>query len=169
VSTAVAPPGATWAGFEAAAPDIAAEARRLIAARGGEALLATVRDGELPRIHPVNVAVVDGRLYAFVIGRSAKRLDLETDGRFAMHTHVDPAVPAEVSLRGRARLVDDDDERSRVAARWAFEADETYTLFEFSIETALRGARATADDWPPRYTSWSSRSRAGRPAPGRQG
>jgi hypothetical protein len=153
---------ATWAGFEVAAPEIAAEARRLIGVRGGEAMLATVRDGEAPRIHPVNVAVVHGRLYAFVIGRSAKRLDLETDGRFAMHTHVDPAVPVEVALRGRARLVDDVAERSRVAAAWAFEADETYTLFEFSIETALLGARATADDWPPRYTSWSSRARTDR-------
>jgi hypothetical protein len=36
--------------------------------------------------------------------------------------------------------------------------DESYTLFEFSIETALLGARATADDWPPRYASWPSRS-----------
>lgn len=165
----MAPPAPTWAGFEAAAPDIAAEALRLITARGGEAMLATVRDGDPPRIHPVNVAVVDGRLYAFVVARSAKCLDLETDGRFALHAHVDPAAPAEVSLRGRARLVDDDAERSRVAARWAFAADETYTLFEFSMETALLGARTTADDWPPRHTSWSSRPRAGRPAPERPG
>jgi len=157
VSAAAAPPRVTWAGFEAAAPDIAAAGLRLIGARGGEAMLATVRDPDPPRIHPVNVAVVDGRLYAFVIGRSPKRLDLETDGRFAMHTHVDPAAPTEVVLRGRARPVDDAAERSRVAALWAFEVDETYTLFAFSIETALLGTRATADDWPPRYTSWSSR------------
>ena len=57
-------------------------------------------------------------------------------------------------MRGHARLVDEPDERSRVAAGWAFEVDDAYTLFEFSIENALLGARPTADDWPPRYTSW---------------
>jgi hypothetical protein len=145
----------TWAEFAAAAPDIAAEGRRLIYARGdGEALLATVRGDDLPRIHPINVAIVDGRLYAFVIARSPKRLDLEADGRFALHTHQDPIAPSEVSLRGRARLVHDETERSRIAQGWAFEVDESYALFELSIENAVLGARASADDWPPRYTSW---------------
>jgi hypothetical protein len=145
----------TWAEFATAAPDIAAEGRRLIYARGdGEALLATIRGDDLPRIHPVNVAIVDGGLYVFVIAASPKRLDLEEDGRFALHTHQDPAAPSEVALRGRARLVDDPGERARVGGGWAFEVDEGYTLFEFSIESALLGARPTADDWPPRYTSW---------------
>jgi hypothetical protein len=62
-------------------------------------------------------------------------------------------------LRGRARLVEDPAERATVAAGWAFEVDDAYILFEFSIEAALLGARATADEWPPRYTSWSSNPR----------
>lgn len=149
-----------WAEFATAAPEIAAEGRRLIYARGdGEALLATVRADEPPRIHPVNVAIVGGKLYAFVIDGSAKRRDLATDGRYAIHTHQDAAAPNEVMLRGRARLVDDSAERAEVAAGWAFGVDDTYTLFEFSIERALLGARPTADDWPPRYTSWSSEAR----------
>jgi hypothetical protein len=164
MSTTSTPASVAWAGLEAAAPDIAVEGRRLIDARGGEAMLATVRGDEPPRIHPVNVAVVDGRLYAFVIGRSPKRLDLETDGRLALHTHVDPAAPTELALRGRARPVGDGPERERVAAGWAFEVDQSYTLFAFSIASALLGTRATADDWPPRYTSWSSRSGVTKPA-----
>jgi hypothetical protein len=145
----------TWAEFAAAAPDIASEGQRLIFGWGnGGVLLATVRDHELPRIHPITVAIVDGRLYAFVIANSPKKLDLELDGRYALHTHQDPAAPSEAALRGRARLVDDPDERARVAAGWAFTVDDSYTLFEFSIENALLGARPTADDWPPRYTSW---------------
>jgi len=147
---------ASWAAFATAAPDIAAEGRRLILARGdGEALLATVRGDDLPRIHPVNVAIVDGRLYAFIIARSPKRADLEEDGRYAMHTHQDPAAPSEVALRGRARLVTDPHERTEVAAGWAFEVDDAYALFEFDVEVALLGARPTADDWPPRYSSWT--------------
>ena len=148
----------TWSAFVAAAPDIAAEGRRLIYARGdGEALLATVRGDDPPRIHPINVAIVGDGLYAFVIARSPKCRDLELDGRYALHTHQDPDAPSEVLLRGRARLVDDDAERSRVAAGWAFGVDESYLLFEFSVEAALLGARDSADEWPPRYRSWPAR------------
>ena len=137
----------SWADLEFAAPEVAAEGRRLLYARGdGEALLATVRGDEPPRIHPVNVAIVDGRLYTFVIGRSPKRRDLDEDGRYAVHTHQDPAAPSEVSLRGRARRVDERPEREAVAAGWAFEVDDSYVLFELRIGSALLGARATADD-----------------------
>ena len=62
-----------WADLETAAPELAAEGRRLLYARGdGEALLVTVRGNELPRIHPVNVGVVEGGLYVFLLP-SAKR------------------------------------------------------------------------------------------------
>ena len=145
----------TWTEFAGAAPEIASEGRRLIdASDDGKVLLATVRGDDLPRIHPITLAIVDGRLYAFIIARSPKRLDLELDGRYALHTHLDPAAPTEVALRGRARLVDAADERERVALGWAFEVDDDYTLFEFSIEHALLGTRATANDWPPIYTKW---------------
>jgi hypothetical protein len=123
--------------------------------RTGEALLATVRGDDLPRIHPVSVAVVGGRLYAFLLD-SAKRRDLERDGRFALHMHIDPTAPSELSLRGRARVVEDDGVRPAVAAGWAFTVDETYRLFEFSIQRALLGERDGPDKWPPRYTSWSA-------------
>ena len=145
----------TWAGFAAAAPEIASEGTRLIYAMGGgKALLATVRGDDPPRIHPITVAVVGERLYAFIIARSPKRLDLELDGRYALHTHMDQAAPNEFALRGRARLVDDPDERARVAIGWAFAVDDSYALFEFTIDSALLGTRPTADDWPPIYTSW---------------
>ena len=145
----------TWAEFAAAAPEIASEGTRLIYAMGGgKALLATVRGDDPPRIHPITVAIVGERLYAFIIARSPKKLDLELDGRYALHTHMDQAAPNEFALRGRARLVDAPDERERVGAGWAFEVDDSYALFEFSIENAVLGARATADDWPPIYTSW---------------
>jgi hypothetical protein len=144
----------TWAEFKAAAPDLAAEGRRLIyRGKSGEVLLATVREGDPPRIHPISVGIVDDRLYAF-INRSPKRRDLATDGRYAMHTHQDPAAPKEFSVRGRAVLVDAADVRSAVAATWSFEPDETYDLFEFSIDSALLGLRDDPDEWPPRYTSW---------------
>jgi hypothetical protein len=146
----------TWAEFAAAAPNLAAEGQRLLYRGGhGQALLATVRDGELPRIHPISLGIVGERLVAFIL-QSAKRLDLEQDGRFALHTLQDPAAPSEFSIRGRATLIDAEEARSAAASDWSFEVDDTYGLFDFSIDSALLGVRDGPDEWPPRYASWSA-------------
>ncbi len=145
----------SWGAFEAAAPDLAATGRRLFERLdSGSALLATVRGDGLPRIHPITISIVDDRLLAFLIEGSAKIADLDGDGRYAMHAHQDPMEPHEFLLRGRATAVTDLWLRDAVAAGWAFEVDETYRLFEFSIEHAVLGSRADPDAWPPRYTSW---------------
>jgi hypothetical protein len=145
----------TWTEFEAAAPELAAEGRRLLYREGqGQAMLATVRGSdEPPRMNPITVGIVGGRLHAFIL-HSPKLVDLERDGRYALHSHHDPAAPSEFALRGRARLVLDEAIRSAVASDWPFEVDDTHRLFDFSIDSALVGARPTADDWPPKYTSW---------------
>ena len=146
-----------WVEFEAEAPELADAGRRLLYARGdGEALLVTVRGEGLPRVHPVNVGVVDGGLYVFLLP-SAKRTDLELDGRYALHTHQDPAAPDEFSVRGRAAAVTDPAVRARVADAWPFEVDDTYLLVELSVEQAIVGLRG-ADEWPPRYRRWGARS-----------
>ena len=173
----------SWGEFEQAAPGLAAAGRRLFDRDGiGQGLLATVRDDLAPRIHPIWFAIVDGRLYAFIL-RSAKRADLERDGRFALHNHVDPAAPSEFSIRGRARAVDDEAVRSAVAADWAFEPDDAYRLFELGVEAAVlgyagrpgrlaaavrhvepRGARDQATDGRPMR---AASRRASRPTPNR--
>jgi hypothetical protein len=145
---------ATWGEFEADAPEMAVRGRELMYRTGdGEGMLVTVRGDSPPRVHPVNVGVVDGHLYAFVQAKSGKRFDLESDGRYALHTHYDPRAPHEFQVRGRAKLVDDEATRDAVAANWFFKAKD-YPLFELLIEHALLGERPTADDWPPKYTSW---------------
>ena len=147
---------ATWAEFEMEAPDIAAKGRELMYRSGqGEALLITVPADAPPRAHPVNAGVVDGHLYTFVQGHSAKRRDLEADGRYAMHTHMDPSVPHEFLVRGHVRLVDDAATRDRIARDWFFTVRESYPLYELMIEHALLGERPTANDWPPVYSSWA--------------
>ena len=147
---------ATWAEFAEAAPDLAAEGARLLH-RGDieEGLLATVRGDDLPRIHPIWIRVVDGVFYAFIL-KSAKRTDLERDGRYALHSHQDPAKPSEFSVRGRAGLVAAGPVYDRVASEWYFEVDDSYRLFEFDIEAAILGVRGDPDEWPPRYTSWKA-------------
>jgi hypothetical protein len=146
---------ATWNDFAAGSPTIGAAGRALLERSGiGEGLLATVRGDAPPRIHPVHVRIVDGRLLSFVIVGSAKASDLAADGRYALHAHQDPAVPHEFLVRGRATAVTDAGLRAAAAGEWSFEVDDGYVLYELSIEHAVFGERATADDWPPVYTSW---------------
>ena len=136
------------------APALSEAGRALLFRRGdGEALLATVRGDESPRIHPISVGLVDGVLYAFIL-RSAKLTDLEQDGRYALHAHVDPDAPSEFLVRGRAHEVTDPAVRAAAAASWSFTVDDSYRLFAFDIETALLGERPNQDAWPPRYTRW---------------
>ena len=154
---------ATWAELEVAAPDVAAAGRRLLYRDGrGQAMLATVRgEEEPPRMNPITLAIVGGRVFAFIL-KSPKLGDLERDGRYALHSHHDPAAPSEFALRGRARLVTDSAVQAAAAAEWDFEVDDTYRLFEFSVDSALVGERPTADDWPPRYSSWRAAAHATR-------
>lgn len=144
---------ASWDEFAVAAPELAASGRALIERDGhGSGLLATVRGDLAPRIHPVTVGIVDGHLYTFVLA-SAKRRDLEADGRYALHSHLDLEAPNEFMVRGRAQLVGDP-MRASVGAGWDFEVDESYHLYELTIDSAVLGSRPTSDDWPPRYTTW---------------
>jgi hypothetical protein len=144
----------SWAAFEAAAPELAAAGAQHLDRAEGAALLATVRADAPPRIHPVTVGIVEGGLYVFLLD-SAKRKDLVEDGRYALHAHQDMAAPDEFSVRGRARLIPQGELRDLVGKGWFFEVDETYWLFELTVQSAILGVRG-ADEWPPRYTRWSS-------------
>ena len=145
----------SWQDLEDASPRIAARGRELVMRGGtGRGMLASVTATGLPRLHPVSV-VIDGRAAARVQHRCSPRTRaLLEDGRYAFHAHLDPAHPDELLLRGHAIAVTDATVRGRALAVWPFDASEGYTLFELSVEHALLGERETADDWPPRYTTW---------------
>jgi hypothetical protein len=145
----------SWAEFAAAEPEIAARGRELLYRRGdGEGLLATVAGNGLPRVHPINVGVVEDRLLVFVQDRSAKARDLALDGRYALHAHQDADEPHEFLVRGRARLIDDPMTRAAVARDWFFKVSDDYPLYELSVEHAIFGERDSPREWPPRYRSW---------------
>ena len=146
---------ATWGEFEFEAPDLAARGRAVLTRTGvGRAQLATVRGEGLPRIHPINVEIVGGRLLAFLIEGSAKVADLTSDGRYALSSLMDLEAPHEFLVRGRAIEVEDASVRDAAAAAWSFEIDDSYRLFELGIDHAVFGDRPTDDDWPPVYASW---------------
>lgn len=143
---------ATWGEFADAAPEIATKGKALLYRTGhGEALLVTVRGGGSPQAHPISVGVVNGGLYAFILP-SPKLRDLSQDGRYALHAHFDSTVPHEFLIRGRVRRVDDGT-RAILASDWDWSVGNA-PAFEFLIEDALYGDRASADDWPPRYAAW---------------
>lgn len=144
-----------WDAFTRAEPELAAKGIALLDQRGdGEGLLATVASNGTPRIHPLNVGVRDGRLLVFIQGHSAKARDLEANPHYALHAHIDPAVPHEFLVRGQVRRVTDASTRLAAAADWFFSVSDSYPLYELLIEHVLLGERDSADDWPPRYRSW---------------
>jgi hypothetical protein len=147
----------TWNGLAAVAPEIAAAGERLLRrSEIGEGMLATAARETPPRLHAVYAEIVDGRLLTFVQTASAKAADLANDGRYAFHTHIDPAQPDEFAVRGTAKEVADEGLRAMAVEAWAFDASDGYRLFELDIAWALHGSRPTEDDWPPIYRSWRS-------------
>ncbi|MFL5754742.1 MAG: pyridoxamine 5'-phosphate oxidase family protein [Chloroflexota bacterium] len=155
---------ASWREFEAGAPDVAERGRSLLFRTGaGEGFLTTIRGTGLPRTHPVNVGIVDGRLLTFAQDASAKARDLTSDGRYALHAYQDPAVPHEFLLRGRASVINDPAIRADAAESWPFTPGDAYLLVELGIDHALFGERGDPDAWPPRYTSWRPTSAATAP------
>jgi len=133
---------------------MAAKGRALLYRRGdGEGLMATVAANGTPRIHPLNVGVLDGRLLVFVQNFSAKARDLAANPHYAVHAHQDPTAPDEFLVRGQVRPVTDANVRATAASSWFFNVSDEYPLYELLIQHALLGERR-ADEWPPRYRSW---------------
>jgi hypothetical protein len=147
---------ATWSEFQSAEPELAETARALLYRDGsGKAMLATVRGDAPPHINPISVGIVGDELCAFIFP-SGKLTDLTSDGRYALHAHLDPQAPNELLLRGRARELTDPDVRAAAIAAWPFEPDDEYRLFAFDIETVTVGRRDSPNEWPPRYSRWRS-------------
>jgi hypothetical protein len=148
---------ASWGDFAAAEPEMAEKGQALLYQRGdGEGFLATVAADGTPRIHPLNVGVVDGRLLVFVQDFSAKARDLAANAHYALHAHQDPAHPHEFLVRGDAVRVTDAEARATAASNWFFTVSDAYPLYELQVAHVLLGERQP-DEWPPRYRSWRSR------------
>jgi hypothetical protein len=148
---------ASWAEFEASAPELTALGRSCIYFYGpGLGFLATVRPDGGPRLHPVCPSVVDGALWVLV-GDSPKRRDLERDPRFALHTFPQPEVDDEFYLRGEA-LRDADtshDESVRAAMKESgINTGDDDHLYELRIDRALHSKYEHRGQWPPEYTKW---------------
>ena len=108
---------ASWAEIEAEAPDLCALARRLLDAHTHKTIATLRRDGS-PRISGIEVQFEDGELYFGSMKRAVKALDLQRDGRFALHSGSgEPSEwPGDAKLSGVAVEVEHDGDHHRFRA-----------------------------------------------------
>ena len=143
---------ATWGDMAAARPEIESRARELFLIEqpdapgpAGLGYLATVRADGGPRVHPVSPAVLDGRLFVYVLLSSPKLGDLRRDGRYALHSWPKPFTDdgfddEEFYLTGRATPVADAALHERVSAAVG-DQPESGASFELDIDRAMHKAR----------------------------
>ena len=80
----------SWSEVEAAAPELAARAKRILDANKHKTIATLRRDGS-PRISGIEGDFRDGELWLGCMWMSVKALDLRHDPRFALHSgSVDP-------------------------------------------------------------------------------
>lgn len=136
---------ASWDELEVAAPDIARAGRRLLEDESGVpgvAFLATVGADGRPRMHPFIPAIVDARLWAFVI-ISPKLRDLDRDGAYAIHSCLGPDDESFL-VSGTARRVADTQRRELISRHMPYsDIDDRHVLYEFEVDRAL-------------WTSWNT-------------
>jgi hypothetical protein len=146
---------ASWAEFEAAAPELADQGRGLFYQFGvGLGFLATVREDGGPRLHPVCPVITSSGLYVFVVP-SPKRGDLRREGRYALHSFPPVEVDDEFYATGRATEVQDPDIRAEAAHAYHDRVAEEWSLFALDIERCLHAKYRHRGDWPPTYTKWA--------------
>jgi hypothetical protein len=132
-------PPASFAAFEAEAPDLAAATRRLLVGADGVAIgfLATVGARGQPHLSPVCPIFCRDDLYSSAGAHTPKANDLRVSGAYVLHAFL-AANDEELQFAGRASEVLDAGERARVHAAIPFAAfRESDPIFRLGIERAL--------------------------------
>jgi mannose-6-phosphate isomerase-like protein (cupin superfamily) len=143
---------ASWSEIEVEAPELAAEARRLLDAHVHNTIATLRRDGS-PRISGTEVKFAEGELWMGSMPRSVKALDLQREPRFALHSGSEdpPDWTADAKLAGRVEEVDDP-ERKAAAGSPAASAVSVDPMAEPGHEIArldetLAALRGSDEQW----------------------
>jgi len=151
---------ATWAEFEADAPELARKGRALLYQHGAPlGFLGTVRPDGGPRLHPVCPVVAEDGLWVYVLRHSPKAADLRRDRRFALHAFLPEQVDDEFFIRGRAEPLDPEPalhEALVAAAKPASIGSPEEQLFQLRLERVLIATYAYRGQWPPVYEKWAA-------------
>ena len=147
----------SWLELEAAAPEIAAfGAQRL---DGKLAYLATVREDEKPRLHPVTPIIGAGHCFLFVDPSTPKAQDLLSSGWYSLHCAMNDSSGSsgEFILNGRVQAVTNGALRALAESVSNYRPAARTVLFELSIYEAhaidYRFGRAHRRRWPARTGS----------------
>ena len=145
---------ATWGHFADTSPELASTARSLLSVPGfGFGYLATVGADGAPRIHPIMPVWAAGSMVTFV-GPSPKLLDLERDGRYALHSTGSQDVDDELMIAGRALVRDDDALRAAATAACPFVPAADTVLIELLLGRVMWAHYEPRGVFPPRYVVW---------------
>lgn len=133
--------GSAWTDFEAAAPYLAAEGRRLVESFRF-VLLGTIRRDGTPRISPVEAHVIRGHLVLVMIPATLKARDVLRDPRIVLNSPVTHPgdLNDEFKLRGRAVEITEPELRQeaaetiQMASGWRPPAD--WHVFSVAVEEA---------------------------------
>ena len=148
----------TLADVRSSAPTIAAFLGERLTSTG-LCLLGTTRSDGWPRVSPIELSIVDDRLYVGSMPNAVKARDLQRDPRCCIVTTLadkdDLAGEGKAFCRAREILVPDEWEPVRAAFKETvgFDVGEPggSHIFELAIEAAA-WQRVEGDDW--RTTSW---------------
>ena len=137
---------ASWAEFEAAAPEFAARVRQLLTVRKHLTMATLRRDGS-PRISGTEVELADGRLRMGSMPGALKARDLLRDARVAIHgPTTDPPAADPPGWTGEAKV-------AGVAIQ--VDSPDSSHRFEIDIREAVitrldeAGRRLVIESWTP--------------------
>lgn len=150
----------TFADLSASVPTIAAFLGDRIA-KTGLCLLGTTRSDGWPRVSPIELSLIDDRLYVGSMPHAVKAQDLQRDPRCCVMTPLADKddLAGEAKAFCRAREVTSADEWERVRGAWrdktGFDIGDPGAahVFELDIEAAA-WQRVEGDDW--RTSSWKT-------------
>jgi hypothetical protein len=105
----------SWSAFATAAPELAAAVQERLDAHVHKTLATLRRDGS-PRISGTETRLEDGELWIGSMWGARKAVDLQRDGRYALHSGSDdpPGWTGDAKLAGVAHEVTDPDTVARL-------------------------------------------------------
>lgn len=130
----------SFAAFAAAAPDLAAAARRLLVGADGVAIgfLATVGAAGRPHLGPVCPVFCGDDLFVVATAKTPKVSDLRSNGAFVLHAFLG-ANDEELQLAGTAEEVEDVAARAAVHEAIPFASFiRSDPIFRLRVERALQ-------------------------------
>ena len=144
----------SFSSFERAAPVLAGEVRRRLAAHVHQTL-ATVRADGSPRISGTESRIVDGELWIGSMWEARKARDLQRDPRFALHSGSDdpPDWTGDAKLAGTVEEITDPERRTAVIGDAAPPGPSHLFRLDLREVSALRldaaGTALEIDVWTP--------------------